>query len=116
MHHHGRTDNGHLDAYKELENKSGIPIDLFDLDWNADINYFRTLFPNTHLFYIMEYNFLANANHSELCRKIEEILKANKSNQTITFIASDFDDGISDDQVCALADAVKAVTERSDFA
>jgi len=116
MHHHGRTDNGHLDAYKELESKSGVPIEFFDLDWNADISYFRGLFPQTHLFYIMEYNFLANANYMEFCQKIEEIQEKNKNNKTITFIASDLDDGISESSIRDLANAINTVTGRNDFA
>ncbi|MFH1614326.1 MAG: hypothetical protein ABIG61_04485 [Planctomycetota bacterium] len=116
IHHHGRTDNAHLDAYKELENRSRIPIEFFDLDWNVDVRYFRNLFPHAHLFYIMKYDFLADSNYAAFCQEIEGLLKRNNGNKTITFIAGDLDDGISKSNILSFAKAIHTVAGRNDFA
>ena len=109
IHHHGRTDNGHLDAYKELETKSGVQIELFDLDWNADFAYFRKLFPDTFLFYLMDPVQIANGDSVSYIREIERRANDLGGCDKVMFLAGDLDDRVTPDQIKAFVRAVRDV-------
>lgn len=109
VHHHGRTDNGHLDAYKELENASGVKIELFDLDWNADLGHFRKLFPDAHLFYLMDPSAIASGNIDTYRTEVGRVLDGLGDARGLTFVAGDLDDRVSPDQAGSLTLAVREV-------
>ena len=110
IHHHGRTDNGHLDAYKELETKSDVPMELFDLDWNADFAYFRKLFPDTYLFYLMDPVQIANGGYDSYIREIDRSINALGGCDKVCFVAGDLDDQVAPDQVKALVRSIRELT------
>lgn len=109
IHHHGRTDNGHLDAYKELQKKSGVLIEMFDLDWNADFEYFRELFPKAYLFYLMDPSAIASGNEDSYKREVARVVDKLGSAHGVSFVAGDLDDRVSPDQIMSLAMSVREV-------